>query len=197
MFEENNNFIVPESVDEVIKSAIKRGQKMILYKKTSRIALLITFILAVSVFGTCFASPSIASKIPFIGGMFMQPTKVSDIVNKYKSLYPDNYGGAYIDENGTLTINIVGDESSVSKDPNVIYHKVKYTLFELQNAADKLTEKMLTLDIVTIGVDEEKNKVIVTIKEMDPQTIDLIIKTVANPDLLEITQQDPNLKIVF
>lgn len=197
MFGESSNFNVPESVDEAINSAIKKRQKMFRCKKVSKIAVLVAFILLVSAFGTCFAVARIASKKPSMEGIFMNPSKVADTVNKYKSLYPDNYGGAYIDENGILNINIVGDESSFSKEPNVIYHKVKYTLVELQNALDKLTEKMQTLDIVTVGVDEEKNKVIVTVKSMDSQTVDLIKKTVSDPDLLEITQQDPNLKIEF
>ena len=67
---------LPDRADEVINSAIKRGQRTFLMQRGISIIVSIC-ILIIGMFGTCYASPSVAealSKIPFVGSVFLQFT---------------------------------------------------------------------------------------------------------------------------
>jgi len=65
---------VPDTAEKIVNSAIKRGERTLLMKRTI-ITVIAVCIFITGVFGTCYASPTVAdtlSKIPLIGSLFVQ-----------------------------------------------------------------------------------------------------------------------------
>lgn len=178
---------VPEEIDIRISKAIKTGNNHKIIKG-GLIFFIVVSLVFTSLLFTCYAFPTFSSNLPLIGGLLMH--KTNEVIENVQDNYPDNYGGAYIDSNGILNINIVGDDSNIKKDSNVIYHKVKFSLKDLNKAVDKLGKQMQTLGIGALGCDEEKNRVVVWLSNLDDQTIDLIKSNVDNPEMLEFEHKN-------
>jgi hypothetical protein len=107
---------LPDRVDEVIDSAIKRGHRTFLIKRSISVFLSMC-ILIIGMFGTCYASPSAAkvlSKIPFVGSVFSQFTdKGLKSVSKQGMTYLANM--EVTKQNATVALKeIYYDKSGIS-----------------------------------------------------------------------------------
>lgn len=109
---------------------------------------------------------------------------------QFNNTYASEYGGAYIDEKGTLNVNIVGDgpnikkliESANTKTINIKYHSVKYSLQNLKDMDNSLCDRLVELGIKALEVDEKNNKLIIYLKDLqDAQKIENIKKIIDSP----------------
>ncbi|MDR3601602.1 MAG: hypothetical protein P4L49_14165 [Desulfosporosinus sp.] len=125
----------------------------------------------------------------------IRPKVVKDESNLSKNIqfnntYASEYGGAYIDEEGTLNVNIVGDgqnikkliESANTKAININYHSIKYSLQNLKDMDNSLCDRLVELGIKALEVDEKNNKLIIYLKDLqDTQKIQNIKKIIDSP----------------
>lgn len=123
---------------------------------------------------------------------------------KYGKDHPENYAGAYLDEEGNLNINLVGDNGIVGesdndlrilvKDDKIKYHKVKYSLNHLDNIINSLNDKMVSLDIAAIELDEQNNKVYIYLNDLNNTQISKIKKVIDSP-AIEFKQQEQKITL--
>lgn len=89
----------------------------------------------------------------------------------------DSYGGVFIDNNGELNINLTGNVDAIQaliKQDGIYYHQVRHSIKKLEETISKLEGRMLELDIVQLSLDEEKNKVVVYVRDMDENKMNRI-----------------------
>lgn len=91
--------------------------------------------------------------------------------------YPDYYGGAYINDNDILTINVTTDSTDikeelqeVTQDQEVGFKKVKYEysqLLDLYNMlGNKITDSQIADQVTGFYVDEVNNRIMVAMKDL-------------------------------
>ena len=103
--------------------------------------------------------------------------------------YPDNFGGSYIDKEGNLNINIVGEDANdikaLLKSDKVKYHKVKYSKNYLEELVDKLNKCAIEhpdeFGIEQVVLSESNNKIIVYLRNMSDNEINAVKKIVDSP----------------
>lgn len=101
-----------------------------------------------------------------------------------KKLYPDYYGGSFIERNGELTILIKGDSAKIVrrirsiKDSDLLrFRTCKYSYQELSDIMDHLNETILSSDIELrrnlsgYGLNDGENVINVTLVACTPEII--------------------------
>lgn len=120
--------------------------------------------------------------------------------------FPDHYGGAYIDDDGYLTINVSGEVDSSRRDfvlriddSDVKYKQVRWSLAKLNQIRDLIyglvteqREDRLGDMINAWSVDERNNQVIVYVRELDEKTISHINEAVPYPGIIKVEQSAGN-----
>lgn len=89
----------------------------------------------------------------------------------------DSYAGVYIDDEGILNVNFVGDVTKIksfTEIDNVKYHQVEHTYEELEKGMIALQDKMVDLNITLVAIDEKQNKLAIHVKELDDKKIQAI-----------------------
>lgn len=116
---------------------------------------------------------------------------IKDNIKKNRS-EKENYGGAYIDKEGNLNVNIVNRNDRGQKikkwikSAKVKYHYVQYSLEHLEQYKKQLSDNMVELGINAVYVDEKNNKVIVHMDSLEKSNVDKI---------KEITNNSPSVEI--
>ncbi|QTH42999.1 hypothetical protein J4772_00445 [Cohnella sp. LGH] len=99
----------------------------------------------------------------------------------------DSYAGVYIDNEGILNVNVVGDVAklkTLTAAEDIKYHQVKYTYAELEKGLLALQDKLAELSISQVGIDEIQNKLSIHVKELDDQKIQAISKYI-DPEIAD------------
>lgn len=111
-------------------------------------------------------------------------TEENQKINEYDQFY----AGAFIDDEGRLHVNVVegtdAEEVIGSKYRNAIIHYVKFSLKDLENIYEVLSDKMIELGISSIAVNEKENKVDVYINELDETNINRIKEVIDSPAIV-------------
>ncbi len=102
-----------------------------------------------------------------------------------------NFAGTYIDEEGYLNVNLVGNQAVESNDEkslknilgasNVKFHNVTYSINDLDGAIASLNKIMVDQDISMIERDDQSNKVYVYLKDVNGTKINDIKKIIDSP----------------
>lgn len=112
--------------------------------------------------------------------------------NKYNKDNADYYAGSYIDDNGDLNV-ITTDDGKELKDllktDKVKFNKAKYSYNYLDNIVKTLNSKMIDLEISGMGIDEEKNKVLIYLKDLNDDKVNKI-KKVMDCQAVEFINRD-------
>lgn len=170
-------------------------------KRTLKIIVSIALFLGIIICFNVFANTAKNEESEIVlkqKGAITNNKKLQDKLNTMKD-FEDKLGGKYIDENGVLNVNFVGDVNSIEKDmkiDGVKYHSVKHTLKELNDIMDILNNNHEEFGIMAAGVDEKLNKIIIELDNLDSEIIDKIKKRV-DPSAIEIKKREPNLKAVL
>lgn len=119
-------------------------------------------------------------------------------------VYPDYYGGSYIDDNGGLVImttdsikSVWDDLKSRTKSSNFEIRQCKYSLNELQDLNLKLgkifenRELANELKWISVGIDIKNNKVSVDLEDCSTQAVDLFKKKVLDSPMLKFNEMSP------
>lgn len=200
-----NEIVAPDSVDTFIQNGINKGLKY-KFKKRFKMGLCVgSAIIIMGLFGVCYAVPQIADNLlkvmPFSSVQDPDQSEAIKInkeirasfVDKFGDRYPDDYGGAYIDDDGVLNINAVGGKvksiEEMGKNYKIKYHNVKYSLNYLTEIVDTLSSKMNKLEIFSVSLDEIENKVIVCLDNLTPEKIEKISKLINNSSAVEYKPQ--------
>ncbi|EPR08071.1 DUF4179 domain-containing protein [Ruminiclostridium papyrosolvens] len=165
-----DNIYLPERLEAVANSAIKRGQKTFLLRHFITITIS-TLVLLMGLFGTCYASPSVAktlSRVPFVGSVFLQFTDEGLKTVSKEGL--TNFTGMEVTkQNGTVSINeIYYDKSGISfglalKGVNPYTSSLQYLLYY----KDKLISGSLNGGIK----DEPKGVYLISLKTSVPNDL--------------------------
>lgn len=124
------------------------------------------------------------------------------IANSQEILYPDNYGGTYINENDELVIQLVRNEKNInslkynsssgeiSLDDSVIKEYVEHSYNDLNDINDLITKYFLkngvkNTNFVANYVDVFSNKVIVELKNISLEEQEKFKNEVIDSDLIE------------
>lgn len=117
----------------------------------------------------------------------------------------NSYGGAFIDLNGRLNINLVNDQKDVKKNINDIaesnalsYVKCDYSYIQLKRIYDYLCDNIVNFSISEVSIIESKNRVFVYCNNMDEmmdkligvEESDAIVLCKANSKYSECTTYD-------
>ena len=105
-----------------------------------------------------------------------------ELMDRFNGVYPDWYGGAYIDSSGWLVVQLVEDKDPVDKslelqvldwtdDGHVIFSSCKYSLAHLKGLMDQLNalpdKDMKCGDVMAgWGIDEEANHIELTLTQV-------------------------------
>jgi hypothetical protein len=115
-----------------------------------------------------------------------------------------NYGGAYIDDEGNLNVNIVLPNKNaekgyvnslkkrISENSNVKFHFVEHSFKELERTKNSLSKYMSELGINMISVDERTNKVSIFVDNIQSRT-NKIQSTVKDSSSIEIQESDASV----
>jgi len=107
------------------------------------------------------------------------------VISQLENDYISEYGGVYLDAEGILNVNIVGEAKNIKnllKDSNVKYHNVKYTKKQLSEINNSLCDRLIELGISAMELDQANNKVIVYLENPDDtKKIDNIKKIIDSP----------------
>lgn len=99
----------------------------------------------------------------------------------------DHYAGVFIDDNGTLNVNLTSNinkaKTAINQD-GVQYNQVKHSYKKLKETMSSLEDLMLELDIVKLSLNVRSNKVIITIRDLNNEKINKINQYI-NPDAVE------------
>lgn len=118
-------------------------------------------------------------------------------MDRFDGVYPDWYGGAYIDSSGWLVVQLVEDKDPADKslelqvldwtdNGHVMFSSCKYSLAYLHDLQDKVVDAMQELDLFSsCGADEESNR------------LDLTLTSVTDRALILLAQLDPDDDAIF
>ncbi len=117
-----------------------------------------------------------------------------------QELSENEYGGGYIDDEGFLNVNIVGNNAQKAKEltkgKQVKYHTVKYSLSDLKEIINTLNTKYYQLGIKRIELDEKNNKVNVYLDSLEESKINSI-KNIVDSEAVEIKKIESEIKLDF
>lgn len=103
------------------------------------------------------------------------------ILTEYKENHLDYFGGFFLDDEDVLNINLVEDNEQKAeknnqlnvkelvKGDNVKFRHVKYSLAELHNTTNVISNEMLTLGIKAVELDEINNAVVVYLESLSKE----------------------------
>jgi streptogrisin B len=140
--------------------------------------------------GNVFADPGDNSNFITNQNNALENNKILHENMKKNSELDENFAGAYIDEDGNLNVNYVGDIEKVKntlKLNNVNFHSAKYSYKHLEDITNKLSDKMIELGIKSVELDDRNNKVIITLDKFDKEKENRIKKEIDSPamDIIE------------
>lgn len=105
----------------------------------------------------------------------------NEIENIKNSFSPAVLGGIYIEDNGTIVVNLVESEfkklSSSAEERNgikIVYKPVKYALSELENIKKQLEPFMAEYKIATLDANEVTNKIDIQLYEENAEINSLV-----------------------
>jgi len=87
-------------------------------------------------------------------------------------IYPDDYAGAYIDEENNLHVKIIGKgniqyyKNLLQNDSNVIFEEAETSLNDLNQIQDLLDEVMFTYNIELTSLQQDTNTIDIHLKDM-------------------------------
>ena len=112
---------------------------------------------------------SIQSYIQIIDSL--QTSTYSRSTNQ-QALTPHNYGGAFIDDNGFLNINLKDssfflekEASRIADNDTLIFHNASYSLSELTDVYDYLKNSLFELSIKEVYISETKNRIVLSVED--------------------------------
>ena len=102
------------------------------------------------------------------------------------TIYSDDYGGVFIDENGLLNIGVVQNTEDNQKIEEEISNKIRYKTFEfsynyLQKIMLEIESLMSESKISAVGIDDKENVVFVDI--LDAKKVDVVVEHLISKDL--------------
>ncbi|GKX29578.1 hypothetical protein SH1V18_20580 [Vallitalea longa] len=177
-------------------------------KKTVK-RLMVFFIMTIILTTNIFADISINNKTE---EMYLQEEKslqsykqIQEIIN-YNIELAEYYGGAYIDDEGYLNINIKNHDNKFNiedtglkmiQDSNeaIKYHYVKKTKKELKEAVNKLNNRMKELAISQIELSEKNNKVYIYMNNIEDMERKEQIMKLVDSEAIEFKQTNKQLEI--
>lgn len=137
-----------------------------------------------------------------INGIILNGIKSITRAESNTSIYPEFYGGSFIEKDGTLRIYIKGDSLTAANQIKSVYnsdiiHYVPclFSFSELSNVTDSIGKAIKSADlsirknISAYGIDEESNRVIVYLLNCSSDNIN-IFKTVYNHPSLKFEELD-------
>ena len=124
-----------------------------------------------------------------------------ELMDRFNGVYPDWYGGAYIDSSGWLVVQLVEDKDPADKSlelqvldwtgsDQVMFSSCKYSLAQLKELMDQLNalpgQDMKFRDVMAgWGINEEANR------------IELTLTQVYDPILVVLAELDPDDDAIF
>lgn len=124
-----------------------------------------------------------------------------ELMDRFNGVYPDWYGGAYIDSSGWLVVQLVEDKDPADKSlelqvldwtgsDQVMFSSCKYSLAQLKELMDQLNalpgQDMKFRDVMAgWGIDEEANR------------IELTLTQVYDPILVVLAELDPDDDAIY
>ncbi|WP_113673132.1 hypothetical protein [Vallitalea guaymasensis] len=170
--------------------------------------LLLFFVLTIVLTTNIFANNDAVDKMERI---FMQQEKSLNSFKQIQDTLKDNkeltesYGGAYIDDEGYLHVNIkqvnkfkmVNDSIKNIKDNNesVKYHYVKKSKKELEAIVNTLNKKFTELEISFMTLSEKDNKVYIWLDDINDIEKQKEISEIIDSNAIEFKQVDKTLSI--
>lgn len=152
-------------------------------------------LLIIMILNCIFSSTLLASDNYELNTILKNEMKSNDVFRevqqKFNSETATEYGGAYLDEEGNLNVNIVGEGKKVKElfeNKDVNFHKVNYTYESLDSLYKLLSDDMLDLNISLVEVDQQNNKVVVYTEDIDNS--EGIKKLTKNSSALEVRKKD-------
>lgn len=116
-------------------------------------------------------------------------------------IYPDNYGGSYINENNELVVQIVDNlnnnklnyatlKTNISLEDNTLNEVVKYSYNDLISVNEKIVNYFLengvtVSNFVANYIDVYSNRVVVELKNIDSESIDKFKREVYDSEVIE------------
>lgn len=108
-----------------------------------------------------------------------------------ESMNPDNYGGAYVNENGDICITAINNEEVYSVLPRArgiesedyIVETVEYSWSDLEEARDNLFEQAEQLDITAVGLNPAVNGLTVYLDDASEKNTQRIIEASSVPNI--------------
>ena len=146
-----------------------------------------------------------------------------ELMDRFNGVYPDWYGGAYIDSSGWLVVQLVEDKDPADKSlelqvldwtgsDQVMFSSCKYSLAHLKELMDQLNalpgQDMKFRDVMAgWGIDEEANRIeltltqvydpiLVVLAELDPDD-DAIYVQVGQRATADVGTEDPAVRHVM
>lgn len=159
-------------------------------------------LLIIMILNCIFSSTLLASDNYELNTILKNEMKSNDVFRevqqKFNSETATEYGGAYLDEEGNLNVNIVGEGKKVKElfeNKDVNFHKVNYTYESLDSLYKLLSDDMLDLNISLVEVDQQNNKVVVYTEDIDNS--EGIKKLTKNSSALEVRKKDFVIKPTY
>ena len=146
-----------------------------------------------------------------------------ELMDRFNGVYPDWYGGAYLDESGRLVVQLVEDKDPADKSlelqvldwtgsDQVMFSSCKYSLAQLKELMDQLNalpgQDMKFRDVMAgWGINEEANRIeltltqvydpiLVVLAELDPDD-DAIYVQVGQRATADVGTEDPAVRHVM
>lgn len=120
------------------------------------------------------------------------------------TVYREDYGGAYFDDNGVLNIGVVGRSTELINaislcDFDCVYKNYHFSYNYLQKILNAIEDIMIEFDIVAVGIDDELNLVFICLK--NDSKYDSIISylkdnNLYNPDAIDF-DINPGNEIIY
>ena len=136
----------------------------------------------------------------YVGDLPVQEEAVAayeKLMDRFNGQYPDWYGGAYIDNTGTLIVQLVEDKDPADKtlelqvldwtdNGRVGFSSCKYSLRYLRGLQEQVVDAMQELGLFSgCGADEELNR------------LDLTLTSVTDEALITLAQLDPDDDAIY
>ena len=136
-----------------------------------------------------------------------------------QTIYPDNFGGMYIDQDGNLVVNIVGNDKatqtttspleyldkskSLQLDNVIVENYVEYSYEDLENINQTIIDYFTANGVVNSNfvsncIDTISNRVIVELKEISADELQKFKNEVVDSEMIEFKQGERiNLKATY
>ena len=113
-------------------------------------------------------------------------------------IYPDSYGGAYINDDGQLVVYVTDETQTpevLSDNPTVIYAPCTYSYNELQSIMDELNaykanhpDDAIAANFNEFGLYDSENRVIVKLDDLSEERIEEFKENVCDSDAIVFQQ---------